>query len=620
MRHASNQTPSTVRLTVAASQVLLWLTNRCAVSNFGVRALALPTPDIGLSGPSAAGFKLASLKGSNHRQITGAFGGSSAELYRHSASVVETRGPALPPEITQTAIEPPNDYQTTTQSPVSIDPEPRGTPASVRDFTDPRAEASASHSATLVPSSVPPFASIVSLSCGILPPVGDLRIIAVVPNSSSISPRVSNTPNALHTATRLAYVSAKIPATSSNEPEPNDHAAVALPPKASRRGAQSVYNDANHFSDDPYETDDIVKQRNMPLAWECAAPAVDSPREDLPPSTSPLASPEPSRSLSLTVHAFLLTTTESPSPAAPSDQATAMPTLMQECVASSVPASHDAPLLPITPPATAEPIPTPPLPAQACPPALQFMRADALAIAPTFAPQAAPVHCASRIVPPAPTPANVFPPVPEPVRPVQPDASDAMLDALAEAIATIKSGLGAILADQSRTETRRDPRNSDATEDSQDLAPSVEARAAAAPSEVVTPSAHNTVLNFPSISRNRSREWPQHGHQQVSHTIISRPRWSQCVPKSAPMAANVPERRSPTLRGFSSVVAGHALQRVRAVPSLRGFSSVAAGHALRCVRAVPSLRDLARVLALWRRDTHNGVFAPFLACGTLKTL
>ncbi|KAH9017956.1 hypothetical protein EDB84DRAFT_1442588 [Lactarius hengduanensis] len=111
-------------------------------------------------------------------------GGQRGEVEASCVSpVTEARGPALPSEIAQEAIEPTDDYQLP-QTPIVHDPASRvapvsvadtvsdsasNSPASVCDVANSRAEASASHSVPLVLSSVPPCVSIspsISLSSG----------------------------------------------------------------------------------------------------------------------------------------------------------------------------------------------------------------------------------------------------------------------------------------------------------------------------------------------------------------------------------------------------------------------------------------------------------------------
>ncbi len=119
-------------------------------------------------------------------------------------------------------------------------------------------------------------------------------------------------------------------------------------------------------------------------------------------------------------------------------------------------------------PAISIPIPSPPLPAQVYPPALWFMQADTPTAVPIFVPQhpglLVPV-LRDVLLPSAPTlatpvpsqnpllPANTFPPVPESPQPTQSDPITATLDALAEAIATLKTSLEVILSAQQSAES-----------------------------------------------------------------------------------------------------------------------------------------------------------------------
>ncbi|KAH9162106.1 hypothetical protein EDB89DRAFT_666994 [Lactarius sanguifluus] len=223
----------------------------------------------------------------------------------------------------------------------------------------------------------------------------------------------------------------------------------------------------NHFPDDPYEAEDIYDAALYVLAWQHAVPLVEPPREVLTLSTSPLPSPEPFSLLPPTVDTFPLPTESLPS--APSDLATTTCALKWECAASSVPAPCDAPQFPTASSATSALIQTLPPPVQAFPPAQRFMRADTSVAALTFVPQTpAPLVPAPRNMPspsaptlamPAPvltplTSVNVFPPAPERVQSAQPDPTAATLDALAKAIATLKSGLEAILNAQKSAESR----------------------------------------------------------------------------------------------------------------------------------------------------------------------
>ncbi|KAH9032173.1 hypothetical protein EDB85DRAFT_2145732 [Lactarius pseudohatsudake] len=223
----------------------------------------------------------------------------------------------------------------------------------------------------------------------------------------------------------------------------------------------------DHLPDDPYDTEAIYDAALYVLAWQRTAPFVDPLRDILILSPSSLAPPAPLTSPPPTVHAFPLAT-ESLSPI-PSDPRTATHALKQEHAASLVPAPRDA-APPFTASAeTSKPIPTMPPPVQAFPPVLQFVQADAPATVPTFAPKcAAPLISAARdvLLPsastlaprapvlPTPTPVNAFLTAPEPAQPTQPDATAAMLDALAEAITSLKSGLEAILDAQKSPESR----------------------------------------------------------------------------------------------------------------------------------------------------------------------
>ncbi|KAH9027885.1 hypothetical protein EDB85DRAFT_2148244 [Lactarius pseudohatsudake] len=223
----------------------------------------------------------------------------------------------------------------------------------------------------------------------------------------------------------------------------------------------------DHLPDDPYDTEAIYDAALYVLAWQRTAPFVDPLRDILILSPSSLAPPTPLTSPPPTVHAFPLAT-ESLSPI-PSDPRTATHALKQEHAASLVPAPRDAAPPFTTSAETSKPIPTMPPPVQAFPPVLQFVQADAPATVPTFAPKcAAPLISAARdvLLPsastlaprapvlPTPTPVNAFLTAPEPAQPAQPDATAATLDALAEAIASLKSGLEAILDTQKSAESR----------------------------------------------------------------------------------------------------------------------------------------------------------------------
>ncbi|KAH9041042.1 hypothetical protein EDB85DRAFT_2140216 [Lactarius pseudohatsudake] len=223
----------------------------------------------------------------------------------------------------------------------------------------------------------------------------------------------------------------------------------------------------DHLPDDPYDTEAIYDAALYVLAWQRTAPFVDPLRDILILFPSSLAPPAPLTSLPPTVHAFPLAT-ESLSPI-PSDPRTATHALKQERATSLVPVPRDA-APPFTASAeTSKPIPTMPPPVQAFPPVLQFVQADAPATVPTFAPKcAAPLISAARdvLLPsastlaprapvlPTPTPVNAFLTAPEPAQPTQPDATAATLDALAEAITSLKSGLEAILDAQKSPESR----------------------------------------------------------------------------------------------------------------------------------------------------------------------
>ncbi|KAH9019177.1 hypothetical protein EDB85DRAFT_2153994 [Lactarius pseudohatsudake] len=231
--------------------------------------------------------------------------------------------------------------------------------------------------------------------------------------------------------------------------------------------ARLVRTFPDHLPDDPYETDAVCDAALFALAWQRAAPLIEPPRDVSTPFTSSLASPALFTFPPLTVQAFPLAT--EPRSPAPSDPRTVTHALKQECAASLVPAPRDAAPLFTTSPATPLPIQIPPQPAQVFPPALQFVQADAPATVPTFAPKcAAPLISAARnVLPPSastlaprapvlstPTPVNAFLTAPEPAQPVQPDTTAATLDALAEAIASLKSGLEAILDTQKSAESR----------------------------------------------------------------------------------------------------------------------------------------------------------------------
>ncbi len=222
----------------------------------------------------------------------------------------------------------------------------------------------------------------------------------------------------------------------------------------------------DHLPDDPYKTDDIYDAALYALTWQRAAPLIESPREVPTLSTPAPTTPAPLQSPLPTFHA-LLPATEALSPAQ-SDPVTAMHALTWECAASPVPAPHDAPTTSTPTPAIAVPIPSPPPPAQAYPPALRFMQADTPAAVPNFVPQhPAPLVPVPRDVSPPSAPTLVtpvpsqfpppsvhtFPPVPESPQPAQTDPITTTLDALAEAIATLKTGLEAILSAQQSAES-----------------------------------------------------------------------------------------------------------------------------------------------------------------------
>ena len=175
---------------------------------------------------------------------------------------------------------------------------------------------------------------------------------------------------------------------------------------------------------------------------------------------TPLQSPPP------TFHA-LPPATEALSPAQSEPVATKH-ALTWECTASPIPALRDALMTSTPTPAIAIPIPSPPLPVQVYPPALQFMQADMPATVPTFVPQhPVPLVPALRnvsltsaltLVTPAPSQfplpsIHTFLPVPESPQPVQTDPIAATLDALAEAIATLKTSLEVILSAQQSAES-----------------------------------------------------------------------------------------------------------------------------------------------------------------------
>ncbi len=222
----------------------------------------------------------------------------------------------------------------------------------------------------------------------------------------------------------------------------------------------------NHFPDDPYKTDDIYDAALYALAWQHAAPLIEPPREIPTLSTPAPTMPTLFQFPPPTFHT-LLPATEALSPAQ-SDPVAAMHALTWECAASPVPALRDAPTTSTPTPAIAIPIPSPPLPVQVYPPALRFMQADMPAAVPTFVPQhPAPLVPVPRNVSPpsaltlaTPAPSqfpppstHAFPPVPESPQPVQTDPITATLDALAEAIATLKTGLEAILSAQQSAES-----------------------------------------------------------------------------------------------------------------------------------------------------------------------
>ncbi|KAH9009364.1 hypothetical protein EDB83DRAFT_2531287 [Lactarius deliciosus] len=223
----------------------------------------------------------------------------------------------------------------------------------------------------------------------------------------------------------------------------------------------------DHFPDDPYDTEAIYDAALYALAWQRAAPLVDPPRDISTLSTSSLTSRAPHTSPPSAVHAFpfALQHLSSTLP----DSAIATCVLTQECTASLVPVSRDAPQLFTTSPAKSSHFPTPPPPSQAFPPALRFTQADMSALASSFVLQhRAPLVSAPRDVPspstptsatPAPVPsppmpAHIFPLAPEPIQPAQPDSTAATLDALADVIAALKSGLEAILNTQKSAESR----------------------------------------------------------------------------------------------------------------------------------------------------------------------
>ncbi len=222
----------------------------------------------------------------------------------------------------------------------------------------------------------------------------------------------------------------------------------------------------DHFPDDPYETDDIYDAALYALAWQHAAPLIE-PLHEIPTLSTPVPTmPTPLQSPPPTFHA-LPPATEALSPAQ-SDPVATMHALTWECAASPLPAPRDAPMTSTLTPAISVPIPSPPPPAQAYPLALRFMQADTPTTVPTFVPQhPAPLVPVLRDVSPpsAPTLAtpvpsqfpppsvHAFPPVPESPQPTQTDPITTTLDALAEAIATLKTGLKAILSAQQSAES-----------------------------------------------------------------------------------------------------------------------------------------------------------------------
>src|SRR6266702_1699445 len=222
----------------------------------------------------------------------------------------------------------------------------------------------------------------------------------------------------------------------------------------------------NHFPDDPHKTDDIYNAALYALAWQRAAPLIEPLREVPTLSTPAPTTPAPLQSPLLTFHA-LPPATEAHSPAR-SNPVTAMHALTWECVVSPVPAPRDAPMTSTPTPVIAVPIPSLLPPAQAYPPALQFMQADTPAAVPNFVPQhpapLIPVPCdvslpsAPTLATPAPVlhlPLSIhaFLPVPESPQPAQTNPITTTLDALAEVIATLKAGLKAIISAQQSAES-----------------------------------------------------------------------------------------------------------------------------------------------------------------------
>ncbi|KAH9021830.1 hypothetical protein EDB85DRAFT_2152124 [Lactarius pseudohatsudake] len=200
----------------------------------------------------------------------------------------------------------------------------------------------------------------------------------------------------------------------------------------------------DHLPDDPYDTEAIYDAALYVLAWQRSAPFVDPLRDILILSPSSLAPPAPLTFPPPTVHAFPLAT-ESLSPI-PSDPCTATHALKQERAASLVPAPRDA-ALPFTASAeTSKPIPTLPPPVQAFPPTLQFVQADAPATVPTSAPK-----CAAPLISVA---ARRSAAIRVDTSTARANATAATLDALADVIATLKSGLEAILNAQKSPEVR----------------------------------------------------------------------------------------------------------------------------------------------------------------------
>ncbi|KAH9060403.1 hypothetical protein EDB83DRAFT_2520408 [Lactarius deliciosus] len=131
-----------------------------------------------------------------------------------TVTTTETSGPALPlhSKIVKKAIEPPDDYQLP-QTTILHDPASRvapvsfadtvsgpvsKSPASVCNIADSRTEASASHSVSLVPSSVPPCVTIspsVSLSSGPDPSRNPSYVSPSVLGSVTASPSVNDSIN-----------------------------------------------------------------------------------------------------------------------------------------------------------------------------------------------------------------------------------------------------------------------------------------------------------------------------------------------------------------------------------------------------------------------------------------